>query len=162
MADSGFQLVLNAVAQVVGGTVSTVDSHFYSGDLVGDGTGVAGIKGCWSVKPDDIGSTPVGVIVPDSFDEQLLTQGERPVVDWAVLVLYVARFDAKGQGALLNSLRDLVPDAFNTHKQAFGQVNVAADVASGRTTVRQFGGITYLAWDFRIRLDRMLHPVYTA
>src|SRR5690348_13482878 len=120
MPHSGFQLVLDGLARVVGGTVNPNDATFFSGNLAGDSTGVAGVKGCFSVKPDNLQTTPVGVLIPDTFTQSDPLQGEQNNEDWVTLVLYVARYDAKAQGALLNSFRDLIPAAFHSHMTAFG------------------------------------------
>lgn len=161
MADAGFQLVLDALARVVGGTVTPADSHFYSGDQVQDSTGIAGVKGCYSVKPTNLQSTPVGVIIADRFSAPDPLQGEQEVEDWVKLVLYVAKSDDKNAGALINSFRDLVPTTFHSHMQAFGAANIDVHIASGQAVLREWGAIRYFAWDFSIRVRRLTHDLLT-
>src|SRR5437588_1839877 len=115
MADAGFQLVLNGLARVIGGTVSTQDGHFFSAALVGDSSGIAGVKGCWSVKPRNLQATPIAVLIPDSFAAEYPLQGEQQAVDWVTCVLYVARQEEASAAALLNSFRDAFPAAFHQH-----------------------------------------------
>lgn len=164
MADTGFQAsVIDGIARVIGGTVTTADSHFYSGDQMADGTGVAGVKGCYSTVPNAIQSSPTAVVYPGRFTAQLNTQGEEENHDLIPVILYVARYNDKIQMAILNAFRDTVPAAFRTHMQLYGAANVlSAFVADGEPAVHSIGGVDYLAWKFVIHVERVLPASYTA
>lgn len=161
MADSGFQLVLNSIAQIVGGTAVSTVPHFYSGVKVGDGTGISGVKGCWSSDPPSILATPVGIVIPQDFRAELRSQGEETNLDRVMLVLLAAPYDGTYQLPVMTPFRDLVPAAFRAHMSALGTAGVESCwVSSGRTRLHQYGGIDYLAWEFTIDLDRALSVTY--
>src|SRR5579859_5573310 len=68
--------ILDKIAQIVGGTVSGNDAHFFDDHTASSPTGVAGLKGCYSAPPRSIGSTtPVGIVIPGRFTADLASQG---------------------------------------------------------------------------------------
>ena len=162
MADTGFQLLLNQLAKVVGGTVNPKDSHFFSGAIAADGTGIDGIKGCYSLPPKNITTTPVGIILPGPFKAQLASQGEEDNEDEVRLLLLVAPYDGTYTYATLTPFRDLVTAAFRAHMSAGGLVDQYAWVSAGTPAVHSWGGLDYFAWDFTISVHRSLAVTYTA
>ncbi len=159
---AGFQTdVLDHIARVVGGTVSTTDSHFFSGDQANDGTGVAGLKGCWSETPNGIQSTPVAIVMPAPFTATLNTQGKEPNEDHVKIQVLVAKYDLKSQMGVLTPFRDSVPAAFRAHMQAFAIPDIIdCFITAGRPGVGKYGSDEYLAWDFDLRVRRLLSVTY--
>jgi len=155
---------MGRLARVVGGTVNPKDHTFFSGAKAQDGTGVAGIKGCYSVVPKVVTSTPVGILYPAAFNAQLASQGEEDNVDRFPLLLLVAPID-KSQISVLVKFRDSIPDAFRAHMSAFppdpnNPDALSCFVESGTPGEHLFNGINYYAWEFLIRCDRMLPVTY--
>jgi hypothetical protein len=155
---------MGRLARVVGGTVNPRDSTFFSGRKAQDGTGVAGIMGCYSVVPKAVTSTPVGIIYPAPFNAQLASQGEEDNVDNFPLLLLVAQTN-KAQISVLVRFRDSVPAAFRAHMTAFppdpnNPDALSCFVESGTPGEHEFNGIRYYAWEFILRCDRMLPVSY--
>ncbi len=153
---STYQDVLNQVALIVGGTQPdpTHNPWWFSGATVGDGTGIAGLAGCYAVPPEVVETVPVGIILAHEFQTHYypsLQQDE----DTVRLMLLVRRNDSRTQVANLNPFRDSVPAAFATHMGLNASANVwQALVHSGRTGVFRWGDHPYLGWEFEIRIYR--------
>lgn len=163
MADTGFQLILNAIAQVVGGTALATVPHFYSGQRAADGTGVSGLAGCWSTDPPNPGKTPVGIVIPDQFTAELASQGEETQNDTLKLYILVAPYTG-GPYDLpqLTPYRDTVPAVFRSHMSALNSAGVLWSwIGGGRLRLYQVGGTEYLAWEFTVELERSLSVTYT-
>jgi hypothetical protein len=173
---AGFQDLLDAMAKVVGGTQSdsTTNPHFYSGYKSQDGTGIAGIHGCYSVPPEVIGDPPIGVIVPGKFTvnsdrtRDLLTMGEEYNVDDLKLFLFVRNNDSKTQYANLNPFRDSVPAAFRAATQLgnagliAGQQILQVWCSDGRAGVFTWAGTSLIGWEFNLRVIRTLMVTYSS
>lgn len=156
--------VLDHLARVVGGTVSSTIAHFYSGAQAADGTGVTGLKGCWSQSPNTITQTPIGIVLPGPFTDSLLGgQGKEEADDQVKLLILVAKYDPKSQFGVLTPYRDSVSAAFRSHMQGFAIPDVIdCFVTAGTPGIHSWGNIEYLAWDFTIRVRRLLSVTYTA
>lgn len=154
--------VLDRVAQVVGGTQSPNDPHFWSGAMAQDQTGVAGLTGCYSSPPEDIQALPVAIVmVPDQFTAELVSQGEEDNVDDVRLLVLVGIYFREAQFAQLTPFRDLVPAAFRAHMQLFGSnKGTWAFISHGRSGTYEYGKTAYLAWEFTVRVTRMLAVTY--
>lgn len=155
---------MGRLARVVGGTVNPKDSKFFSGRKAQDGTGVAGIMGCYSEVPKVVTSTPVGIIYPAPFTATLASEGEEDNVDRFPLLLLVAP-SSKSQISVLVKFRDSVPAAFRAHMSAFPPDPSNPDalscfIESGMPGEHEFAGIRYFAWEFVIRCDRMIPVIY--
>ena len=163
MADTGTQLLLNNIAQVIGGTVSAKDAHFFSGDLAGDSTGIAGIKGCYSNIPLGIQTTPVGIVYVDMFDVQIAFQGEELNTDTIRLLILIAPDEHRSRlSGTATPFRDSVMTAIRANMTFLSTPNVLGPTRiSGKAGVHEWGGIPYIAWDFTLRIERMFHPIYT-
>jgi hypothetical protein len=162
--------VLDKIARIVGGTVSAVDPTFFSGPLAnggaGDGTGVAGLTGCYSTAPDNIQALPVAIVISDDFKADLASLGEEDNEDNVRVLVLVSSEIAESQMKQLTPFRDSVPAAFRLHMQAtFGGQPApnACDffITSGRSGVHLWGDAQYLAWDFNVRVRRMVATGYT-
>jgi hypothetical protein len=167
MADA-MDVFMGRLARVVGGTVNPRDHTFFSGAIAKDGTGITGIKGCYSVVPKTISprSTPVAIIYPAPFTATLASEGEEDNVDRFPILLLVAPID-KSQISILVKYRDLVPAAFRAHMRAFppdpnNPDALSCFIESGTPGEHEFAGIRYYAWEFICRCDRMLPVVYVA
>jgi hypothetical protein len=154
--------VLDHIARIVGGTVSSHDPHFFSGVQVGDGTGVANLQGCYSSSPATIDVLPIGVLISDDFSAELDATGFEENEDSVRLLLLVATDDFESRLAELNAFRDAVPSAFRAHMQAFNSPGaVDCFITGGRTGVHIYGGTDYLAWEFTVRVRRGIGVQYT-
>jgi hypothetical protein len=154
--------VLDRVAQVVGGAKTTNDPHFFSGAIMDGGTtGVAGLTGCYSSPPEGIQALPVGIVLSDNFKADLASLGEEDNEDFVHVLILVAPFIAETQRALLMPYRDTVPAAFRAQMQLYDTTKALdAFITEGHTGVYDWGGIGYLAWDFTIRVRRMVGVTY--
>lgn len=163
MADS-MDILMGRLARVIGGTVSLKDHTFFSGAKAVDGTGVAGIKGCYSVVPKTIQTTPVAIIYPAPFTATLTSTGEEDNVDRFPVLLLVAPID-KSQISVLVKFRDSVPEAFRAHMRMYPPDPNNPDALSGfieggTPGEHRFNGIDYYAWEFILRVDRLLPVSY--
>jgi hypothetical protein len=174
---AGFQDLMDACAKVVGGNQPEpgTNPHFYSGyNNQQDGTGIAGLHGCYSVPPETIQEPPLGVILPGSFtvnsekQRDLLVQGEEYNVDNLKLFIFVRNTDSKTEFANLTPFRDSVPAAFRAATQ-LGNPNLIAGqsllqvwCADGRPGVFTWGGTTLIGWEFTLRVLRMIFATYQA
>jgi len=157
--------VLDHLARVVGGTVTTYDAAFFSGDKVGDATGVSGLKGCYSKAPRALAvSTPVAIVMPGPFSAELMGgQGKEFNEDEVKILVLVAPYDNKSQMGVLTPYRDSVPAAFRAHMQAYSIPDgLDAWIVSGRAGVHEYAGTDYLAWEFTCRVRRLLNVIYAA
>lgn len=153
--------VLDHLAKVVGGTVTTTDPHFFSGAIVGDGSGIAGLTGCYSAAPGGIGVPPVAILLPSRFQATMRAQGDEDNVEEVRLLLLVATADNESELALLNPFRDLVPAAFRSHMRAFAMPNNGyCFVSAGESGVHEWGGQEYFAWNFTLTVQRDLPVQY--
>lgn len=153
--------VLDHIARVVGGTVSQSDPHFFSGSLAVDGSGVAGLNGCYSIPPASIEVPPVGIVLLSPFKAELMDQGEEDNTDEVRLVILVATADTEANIAELTPFRDLVPAAFRSHMRAFAMPNTGwCFVTGGDPGVHQWGGGEYFSWTFTLRVQRFMAVSY--
>lgn len=164
--------VLDSVAKVVGGTVSPNNARFFSGSLAKDGTGVqapAGdseFRGCYSLPPDVVEATPVGILEPDRFGAKLGVQGFEENTETLRLWVLVGRADAKNTLRLAVPYRDLVPAAFRAKltagRQATGDnTQIAyAFVTGGQMRQIEWAQTVYLGWDFSVEVLRTEIPGY--
>jgi hypothetical protein len=159
--------VLDRVARVVGGTVTNGDAHFFSGDKNADGTGVGGLKGCYSLWPRNVQSTPVAIVAPKSFTAELTGQAKEFNSDELRLILLVAPFDPKAQMAVLTAYRDTIPAAFRSHMWATDASHsdpipdvIDVWITSGQAGIHNVAGTDYLAWEFVCRVRRELSVTY--
>lgn len=148
----------------MGGTITATDSHFFSGDKNADGTGVAGLKGCWSEMPNGIQSTPVAFVEPGPFTDTLLGgQGKEEAEDEVRLRVLVAKYDLKSSMGILTPYRDSVPAAFRAHMQAYAIPDcLDCFITKGTPGVYNYSGEDYLSWEFTIRVRRLLSVTYQA
>jgi hypothetical protein len=174
---SDFQSVMDAIAQVVGGTQpdATNRPRWFSGRDSGDGTGLLPggtypvFTGCYSAPPDAIEDYPVGVVLPGPFQirgadgRENYWQGSELNVDDLSVWIIVARQDSQTTFGNLMPYRDLMPAAFAAKMTAFSTVNILqAMVVSGRPKALKWGDITYDAIEFVVRVSRMIPRTYTA
>jgi hypothetical protein len=175
---------LDAVARVVGGTNAGANQpRFFSGDQIGDSTGLqpgAGyptFKGCYSVPPDFIPDVPCGIVLVGPFENigpksaDVYIQGVEHAIDNLRLIILISRQDAETTFANLAPYRDLVPAAFASHMQAFASVNVLqAMVRGGKPGTFYLGGapppqgngIAFDGIEFTIRVIRSVSRTYVA
>jgi len=160
--------ILDKIAQIVGGTVSGNDAHFFDDHTASSPTGVAGLKGCYSAPPRSIGSTtPVGIVIPGRFTADLASQGGEDNEDHVRLLILVAPYDPKAQMPILSKFRDTIPAAFRAHMQATfngtpSPGTIDFFVTDGSAAVHEWGGIPFYAWEFTVRVRRMMSVTYTA
>lgn len=155
--------VLDKIARIVGGTVSANNPTFFSGALNGnDGTGVTGLTGCYSAAPDNIQAFPVGIVMSTKFTADLAGQGSEKNEDHVRLVVLVSKETTEDKLPLLTPYRDSVPAAFRAHMGGFGSPG-AIDfyVTAGDQIVQTWSLDDYLAWDFTVRVRRLLTVTYT-
>lgn len=165
--------VLNAVARVAGGTQPTAaqssapaaqQPYWFSGRDSGDGSGVAGLTGCWSLPTDPIDTTPVGMVMPGPWrpDEAFPTQGHTFSEDQVHLRVLTGHDTLQTGLSRLVNFRDSVPPAFNTHMQLFNTPGVAAAwCADGDFMEISWAGNVYWAMVFVIRVQRSISVTYT-
>src|SRR5205085_2481683 len=128
-----------AIAQVVGGTQPTQQqaalgsgvappylTYWYSGRDVGDGSGVSGLVGCFSVPTELLSQMPVAMVIPDRWEptQPFPTQGEKLRVDRFTVRLFVGNNDMQSLIAQMLNFADTVPSAFDSHMELLGQVGV--------------------------------------
>ncbi len=162
--------VLDHIAQVVGGTKSPTDKRFFSGDEAADGTGVSGLKGCWSDAPNGIQSLPVAIVEPGPFTDSLSGgQGREDAEDEVRVRVLVAKQDLKASMGVLTPFRDSVPAAFRAHMQGTdaSHLNPIPDIIDcfitrGTPGPYTYSGTDYLGWEFTVRVRRLLSVSYAA
>lgn len=161
-----FQDLLGAVAQVVGGTQpDAVNNPFwYSGFEVGDGTGVAGIKGCMSVPPGAIQDTPMAFCMGSTLRlSEEPRQGIKGYEDMIRIQLFVGRVETSVDYSVLDPFRDLIPAAFDSHMQLFATANVLdAVIIGGNPAALTWASQPYIGWDFHLRVRRLSSIIYSA
>lgn len=166
--------LLNAVAQVVGGTQpnSTLSSvatalqpYWYSGADTTDGTGVAGLAGCFSLPTEQLNSTPVAMVLPDAWNplQPFPTQGRKYREDLVHVRVMVGHTDLQTAFVQLVNFADLVPTAFDTHMMLFNQANVdTADCSAGSFLEVEWPvGTVYYALQFVVKVHRAIPVTYT-
>ncbi len=155
--------VLDGIARVVGGTVSANDPRFFNGVTL-DGSGIQGLGliGCYSAAPPAINATPLGIVIADDFDADLAAQGEEDNEDKVRLLILVAPYVSESQSAKLIPFRDAVPAAFRAHMQLFGAPgDLDSFVMHGSSGIHVWDGVSYMGWEFTVRIRRMLSVTYT-
>lgn len=161
-----FQDLLGAVAQVVGGTQPNPasDPFFYSGYQVGDGTGVAGLRGCYSTPPGAIQDPPLAFCMGGPFRlTEEPRQGIKGYEDSVSVQIMVGRVETSLDYSILDPYRDTIPAAFDTHMQLFAAANVLdAVIVSGRPGFFAWGRLPYVGWEFVLRVRRLTPTTYTA
>src|ERR1035437_647993 len=157
------QAIMDAVALLVGGTVSPTKPHFYSGFNVGDATGVAGLKGCWSTVPSSgFGELPMAMVMAGPFIAKI-GQPEEEVERFRLLVA-VAPVDSESDMPSLIAYKKILQQLFRDHMQlglAYGEVLQGFIVADtpGNYII---GGTEYYAWDFTLEVTREINYTYTS
>jgi hypothetical protein len=160
---AGLTDVFDAVAQVVGGSApdATNRPRWFSGVDSADGTGIAGINGCYSGPQQQYFNPPVGVVM--SVRQRLanpirdtLTQGtELREADFSLYILD-ATDDQETQFGIISAFPDLVYSAFASHVGLFSLSNEyqAAVVADDGPKKFSWSGKDFIAWEFTIRVLR--------
>jgi hypothetical protein len=173
-----YQSLLNALARTVGGTQpdnahtsvpapKTVNGvllpdqrpFWFSGVDTGDGTGVAGLPGCWSVPTEIVARTPMAMVLPDGWQPNAMTPypipGHKYRDDRIVIRLFTGNAPMQVAIAQLIAFADIVTDAFDHHMGGFGEPNVSTvDCSTGRFLEVDWGGAAYFAVDFRVTILR--------
>lgn len=167
--------LLKAVAQVVGGTQPSLTQtsvspalqpYWYSGVDAGDGSGVAGIAGCFSVPTDSIQATPVGMVLqgpwkPDTTVASGPRQGHKYSEEQIHVRVMVGHDDEPDLMAALANFRDTVPTAFDTHMQLLQTTGVMqAWCADGDFLEVEWAGNVYLSLVFIVTVLRALPVTY--
>jgi hypothetical protein len=168
MTTPSLMSVLDRIGLLIGGTQpDPVGSpHFYSGVQVGDGTGVAGIQGCYSIPPETLPDPPIAVLWPDKFEAMgpahagQLMQGNEDNQDDIYLWVLLWRNDLPTQYAAMVQYRDSIPALFRQHMQLGGLVNIDAFVIAGRTGTMKWENDTYLGWEFTLRIRQLYSVTY--
>jgi hypothetical protein len=167
--------LLSAVARVVGGTQPSpaqasvpaiLQPYWYSGLETGDGSGVPGIAGCFSVPTELIATTPIGIVFQGPWRPDLTAgpmQGHRFSED-TIHVRCLVGHDAEADlMAALANFRDLIPAAFDAHMQLFATPGVmTAWCDQGDFIEMDWAGSTYLALVFMVSVRRALSVTYQA
>lgn len=166
--------VNDSLAKVIGGTVDPANPRFFSGTKAADGTGLqapAGdpvFQGCWSLSPDAIGGTPVGVLEWAAFTARpgLTGQSLEENTDVYRLWIIADRADLVAAMRVLAPYRDLVPAAFRAAMTAGrGTTGDNTQIAATFVTAAdakplEVGTILYAAIEFRVEVLRTLIPGY--
>lgn len=169
---STYQDILDSVALVAGGTRQSAPPYgFFSGANANDGSGIAGLNGCYSQPPINFTQrTPIGIVVPESFRATLNLQGYEENIDRVRLLILHNDMDLATSLAILEPFRDLVPAAFRQHMQ-LSPTNLSGAatldspplytfVTDGRLIDNEWQGETYLSWSFTIELRREIGVIY--
>lgn len=170
--------VLDHLGYVIGGTASTASTvgnkvtRFYSGHMNGDdGTGLQApsgepkFQGCYSTPPGGISVTPVGILLPATFNAILNTQGPEENTDVVRLLLLLAPVDPVSQMPNAAAYRDIVPAQLRAHmtlKDGSGTATpniLQAFVTRGKFGQIPWGDKNYYGWDFDITVRRL--PIAT-
>jgi hypothetical protein len=160
--------LLDRIGLLIGGTApDPVGSpHFFSGVQVGDGTGVAGIQGCYAIPPETLPDAPVGLVLPETFTAGgpghagQLMQGNEDNEDLIRIWLLLWRNDLPTQYALLVPFRDSIPALFRQHMQLGGLVNVDAFIVHGTAGQLRWEATTYIGWEFVLRVRQLYSVTY--
>lgn len=178
------QSLLNAVARVVGGTqpdnTHTTASagsltpptspdrrpYWFSGIDTGDGSGVAGLPGCWSLPLEQIGDvSPIAMVFPDTGSDldAFPTQGHRRIETLIHVRVLTGHGDLMTNMAALVNFDDLVQAAFNTHMNLFGEAFVDTAWCSPGThlEVAWPEGTVYNAIQFVVHVHRNIAVNYS-
>jgi hypothetical protein len=171
-----YQDLRDSIARVVGGTAPDVVNRprWYSGSEVGDGTGVAGMIGCYSAAQAALsaaGSGPVGGAVgmvlngpgnlhfPASADS--LGPSQKYQFDNPRLLILISRGDPETEDALITPFVDLIPAAFEAHTTLFNAPNVNQVAANTwRFIALTYGTDKFIGWDFTLRVFRTSNVTY--
>lgn len=161
-----FQDLLNAVAQVVGGTPPNpaTDPTWYSGFQVGDGTGVVGLRGCHSTPPGAVEDPPLAFVMGGQLRlTEEPRQGIKGYEDSLRIQIMVGHVEPTTDYAILDPFRDSVPAAFDSHMQLFGTPNVLdAVIIGGKPGFLAWAGLPYVGWEFTLRVRRLAPVVFSA
>jgi len=172
--------MLDAIGLILGGTApdSTLQPHFFSGLQVGDGTGLSGLQGCWSVPPAALQDAPVALLLPGAFrvegpeQTEVFIPGNEWIIDSVRLQVMVSLQDHPTSWAKLAPFRDSVTTLFNSHMrlsstawpvQADGSAfpfTLTAKVIDGRAGLIPYADTEYVGWEMTLRVWRMLQPIY--
>lgn len=177
--------LLGAIARVVGGTQPTLPQlqagqngigedldaaaktalqtkqqpYWYSGSDAGDGSGVTGLAGCYALPTEDLGATPVGMVLPNAWVpwEKEPFQGRKNRIDDIRVRIMIASGDLMALTAQLVDYADLVPTAFDAHAQLFATLNVGyGECSTGRFLELSWGGKVYFALEFTVATLRSI------
>lgn len=182
-----------AIAQVVGGTQPTLaqlqagqngigedldaapklalqtaqQPFWFSGADSGANDGVAGLAGCYAVPTEILGSTPVGMLLPDGWapwtGEKQPFQGRKNRTDVFHLRILTGSGDLMTLMIQLIDFADLVPTAFDLHAQIFATLNVGyVECSTGRFIEVNWGGKVYYALEFTVATLRSIPVTRTA
>lgn len=165
---TAYLTILDKIGLLVGGTAPDPagSPHFYSGAQVGDGTGVSGIAGCYSIPPETLPDPPIAILLPENFTLQgpahagQLMQGNEDNEDHIRIWLLLWRNDLPTQYANLVPFRDSVPALFRSHMQLGALINIDAFIVAGHTGVMKWAGVEYLGWEFVLRIRQLLSVIY--
>ena len=168
-----FSDVFDAISLIVGGTQpdATNKKFFYSGAQVGDSTGIAGIKGCFSAPPLTIDcDTPFAIVLmgtgtdgSDFRGGSNLTQGTLFKQDMVRLQICTGLTDPENQYDVLMDFRDLVPSTLAGKLT----LNSTATVFDAFPQDYKFANVTwaateYMCLEFHIRVRRWVAQTWTA
>lgn len=171
-----YQTLLDAVARAVGGTrpdaahssvLAAQQPYWFSGVDTGDGSGVAGLAGCFSVPTEQLNATPVGMVFvgpwrPDPTMPAYATQGHKFSEDEIHVRILVGHDAEQTLVARLVNFRDTVPPALDSHMQLFNTAGVvSAWCNEGDFIEMMWGGNVYFALTFIVRVQRGLSVTYT-
>lgn len=175
------QTLLNAVAKVVGGTQPSnsqtsipapsngeIDRrpYWFSGVDTGDGSGVAGLSGCWSLPLETL-NVPggVGMVLPDAGNDldPFPTQGHRRIENLVHVRVLTGHGDLQSNMAALVNFDDLVQAAFNSHMSLFNEPYVDTAWCSPGTylEVAWPEGTVYTAVQFVVKVHRSIPVTYS-
>lgn len=172
-----YQTLLNSMARVVGGTqpnaaqvaagsatLPALQPYWFSGLDTGDGSGVAGLAGCFSLPTETIGTTPIALVLPSSWLplQPFPTQGKKYREDTVHVRVLTGHGDLQTEMAQLVLFADLVPTAFDTHMQLFGEPYVVtADCSEGSFLEIEWpAGTVYTCVEFVVKVQRAIPITY--
>lgn len=156
--------VLDNIARVVGGTAVASKPGLYSGVRNGnDGTGVTGLKACWSRQPDTVQELPVGIVLAHRATQTAQVQGRLDKKDELHLLILLSRNDSYSQTPAAVNFRDSISDAFLAHMQAYATPTAIqmfpTDFQYG---LINYQGNEYMGWHITIEVLRYQVATYTA
>ena len=159
--------ILDSIAKVIGGTApdATNRPRWFSGVAAGDGTGIAGLNGCYSIPPDGAAQDPpIAVLIPDTGSYPgILVQGGQERIDNVRLIVVVPRNSPETQIPTLMSIADAVPSAFQAHMTAYSAANVMSvyPVRWRLLAGYNWSGEEHLALEYLLEVRRYAAVTYT-
>jgi len=90
------------------------------------------------------------------------TQGHKELEDTVHVRVMVGHSNLATMMLLVAAFHDVVPAAFDTHMTLFGSSNVLAASCDGPEWLEvEWGGSTYAALEFQVRIQRVLPVTYS-